>query len=63
MEHVSIDEHDEGILVLTVDRPPANAMDLGLLREIVAAVERVTGEGPPALVLAGRPGASRREPT
>lgn len=56
MEHVSIDEHDEDILVLTVDRPPANAMDLGLLREIVAAVARVAGEGPRALVLAGRPG-------
>lgn len=56
MEHVSIDEHDEGILVLAIDRPPANAMDLTLLREIVAAVARVTGEGPRALVLAGRPG-------
>jgi enoyl-CoA hydratase len=56
MEHVSIDEHDEGILVLAIDRPPANAMDLGLLREIVAGVERVAGEGPRALVLAGRPG-------
>jgi enoyl-CoA hydratase len=55
MEHVSIDEHDEGILVLAIDRPPANAMDLGLLREIVAAVARVAGEGPRALVLAGRP--------
>ncbi len=56
MEHVSIDEHDEGILVLAIDRPPANAMDLGLLREIVAAMARVAGEGPRALVLAGRPG-------
>ncbi len=56
MEHVSIDEHDEGILVLKIDRPPANAMDLGLLREIVAAVAHVAGEGPRALVLAGRPG-------
>jgi enoyl-CoA hydratase len=56
MEHVSIDEHEEGILVLRIDRPPANAMDLGLLREIVAAVARVAGEGPRALVLAGRPG-------
>jgi enoyl-CoA hydratase len=56
MEHVSIDEHAEGILVLTIDRPPANAMDLTLLREIVAAVARVAGEGPRALVLTGRPG-------
>ncbi len=56
MEHVSIDEHDDGILVLAVDRPPANAMDLTLLREIVGAVARVAGEGPRALVLAGREG-------
>jgi enoyl-CoA hydratase len=56
MEHVSIDEHEEGILVLTIDRPPANAMDLALLREIVAAVARAAAEGPRALVHAGRPG-------
>ncbi len=56
MEHVSIDEHDEGVLVLAIDRPPANAMDLTLLREIVAAMARVSGEGPRALVLAGREG-------
>ncbi|MFI4990303.1 MAG: enoyl-CoA hydratase/isomerase family protein [Solirubrobacterales bacterium] len=56
MEHVSIDEHDDGILLLAVDRPPANAMDLTLLREIVAGVAQVAGEGPRALVLAGREG-------
>lgn len=56
MEHVSIDEHDEGLLVLAIDRPPANAMDLTLLREIVAAMAQVSGEGPRALVLAGREG-------
>ncbi len=56
MEHVSIEEHDEGILVLSIDRPPANAMNLELLREIVEAVARTSGEGPRALVLAGRQG-------
>lgn len=56
MEHVSIEEHDEGVLVLAIDRPPANAMDLTLLREIVAAMAQVSGEGPRALVLAGREG-------
>jgi enoyl-CoA hydratase len=56
MEHVSIDEHDDGILVLAIDRPPANAMDLTLLREIVAAMARLIDEAPRALVLAGRPG-------
>lgn len=56
MEHVSIVEHDDGVVVLSVDRPPANAMSLPLLREIVEAVGRVSGEAPRALVLAGRPG-------
>jgi enoyl-CoA hydratase len=55
MEHVSISEHEEGLLVLTVDRPPMNAMDVGLLREIVLAVKQIASEPPRALVLAGRP--------
>jgi enoyl-CoA hydratase len=56
MEHVSLSEHEGGTAVLTVDRPPANAMDLALLRELVEAVEQVAGDPPRALVLAGRPG-------
>jgi enoyl-CoA hydratase len=55
MEHVSVSEHGEGLLVLSVDRPPMNAMDVALLAEIVAAVERIASEAPRALVLAGRP--------
>ncbi|HWG09563.1 MAG TPA: enoyl-CoA hydratase/isomerase family protein [Solirubrobacteraceae bacterium] len=56
MEHVSIDERDDGVVLLAVDRPPVNAMDVTLLREVVAAVAQVAGEAPRALVLAGRPG-------
>jgi enoyl-CoA hydratase len=57
MEHVSVEEHGEdGVVVLTVDRPPANAMDVALLREVVAAVARVAADAPRALVLSGRPG-------
>jgi len=55
MAHVSLEDRD-GIAVLTVDRPPANAMDVGLLEELVAAVGRLAGDPPRALVLAGRPG-------
>src|SRR3954468_11766759 len=55
MAHVSLEEHD-GVAVLTVDRPPANAMDVGLLEELVAAVETTERDPPRALVLAGRPG-------
>jgi enoyl-CoA hydratase len=42
---------------LSADRPPVNAMNLELLDELVAAVERVAADAPSALVLAGRPGA------
>jgi enoyl-CoA hydratase len=56
MEHVEVSEHDEGIALLTVDRPPANAMDVRLLREVVEAVALVASDTPRALVIAGRPG-------
>jgi enoyl-CoA hydratase len=56
MGYVSVSEDDEGVAVITADRPPANAMDVTLLREIIEAVARVAGEAPRALVLAGRAG-------
>jgi enoyl-CoA hydratase len=56
MGHTSIRDHDNGVAVLTADRPPVNAMDLALLDEIVAAIQRFAGDLPRALVLAGRPG-------
>jgi enoyl-CoA hydratase len=55
MAHVSIAEH-EGVAVLTLDRPPANAMDLAVLDELVAALRRLAQDVPPAVVLAGREG-------
>jgi enoyl-CoA hydratase len=55
MGHVSLTESD-GIAVLAVDRPPANALDVGLLRSVVAAVERLAASPPPALVITGREG-------
>jgi enoyl-CoA hydratase/carnithine racemase len=55
VSHVSIAER-EGIMVLSVDRPPANAMDVGLLGELVEAIDRVAADVPSALVLAGREG-------
>jgi enoyl-CoA hydratase len=55
MDHVSTHDHDE-VVVLTADRPPANAMDLTLLDEIVTAVQHLAGDPPRALVVAGRPG-------
>ncbi len=56
MEFVDLQEHEEGVVALTVDRPPVNAMDVALLRELVEAVAKAAAEAPRALVLAGRPG-------
>jgi enoyl-CoA hydratase/carnithine racemase len=55
MGHVSIDER-EGIAVLTLDRPPANAMDLALLGDLVEGVQRLATDVPRAVVIAGREG-------
>jgi enoyl-CoA hydratase len=55
MGHVTTRDHD-GVVVLTLDRPPANALDVGTLEEIVAAAEPLLADPPAALVLAGRPG-------
>jgi enoyl-CoA hydratase len=46
----------DGVVVLTADRPPVNAMDVELLDEVVAAVEEVAADPPAAVVLAGRAG-------
>ncbi|MGA2451886.1 MAG: enoyl-CoA hydratase/isomerase family protein [Solirubrobacteraceae bacterium] len=56
MPHVTLRTDDAGVAVLVVERAPANAMDVVLLRELVAAVEHVASDPPRALVLTGRPG-------
>jgi enoyl-CoA hydratase/carnithine racemase len=56
MGHISTRDRGNGVVVLAADRPPANAMDLALLDELVAAVQPFAGDPPRALVLAGRPG-------
>jgi enoyl-CoA hydratase/carnithine racemase len=53
--HVAISESD-GVAVLTVDRPPANAMNVELLEELVAALRSLESDPPAALVLSGREG-------
>src|SRR5262249_19334989 len=56
MSHISTRDHGNGVVVLTVDRPPANAMDIAFLEEIAAAVQPLSSDPPSALVLGGRPG-------
>jgi enoyl-CoA hydratase len=46
----------DGVTVLVVDRPPANAMDVALLAQLVAAVDDLAADPPQAVVLAGREG-------
>jgi len=55
MPHVSIDRAG-AIAILAIDRPPANAMNVELLDDLVAALRELEEEPPGALVLAGREG-------
>ncbi len=63
MEHVTLSEHEDGVVALTIDRPPANAMNVELLREVVEAVAQAAAQAPRALVLAGREGCFSAGPT
>ena len=56
MAYVMLEERDDGITILSADRPPANAMDVELLQELVVAIDEISKSPPLALVLAGRPG-------
>jgi len=49
---ISIQETDD-VVVLTVERPPANALEVGILRSLVEAVETFADDPPGALVIAG----------
>ena len=52
---VRIEEHGDVALV-TIDRPPANAMDRELLEAGHAVLGDLAGRDPAAVVLAGREG-------
>jgi enoyl-CoA hydratase len=56
VSNVTITRADDGVATVTTDRPPANAMDVTLLGELVAAIEQVAADPPQAVVLSGRPG-------
>ena len=56
MSQVSVSRDGDGVTTVAVDRPPANAMDVALLDELVAALDGVAADPPAAVVLAGRPG-------
>lgn len=56
MSQISVTRDDSGVATVVADRPPANAMDVTLLGELVAALREVAADPPAALVLSGRPG-------
>jgi len=55
MSHVTIEDRD-GVALVTIDRPPANALSPELLEEGAAVADRLRSDAPSAVVLAGRPG-------
>lgn len=55
-EHVSIERHD-GIVILRIDRPPANAIDLDLCSSMERQFQAAMNSEPGALVVAGGSGA------
>jgi enoyl-CoA hydratase len=56
VSQVTITHGDDGVATVTADRPPANAMDVTLLGDLVAAIDEIAADPPAAVVLAGRPG-------
>lgn len=52
---VSVDNSD-GITVICVDRPPANAISVELMDELVAVLEGLAAQAPAGVVIAGRDG-------
>jgi enoyl-CoA hydratase len=56
MPSVQLASLDGGLALLQIDRPPANAIDLALLDELIGAFECISLGPPRALVIAGRAG-------
>lgn len=48
--------HADDVIELRLDRPPVNALNPVLVRELSAAIQEKTADGARALVLSGRPG-------
>ncbi len=55
MAFVALDG-SESVAVVTIDRPPANALNVELVEELVGVLEAVALAPPRALVVSGRPG-------
>ena len=56
MPSVQLEPLNDGLALLQIDRPPANAIDLALLDELVGAFKGIALARPRALVIAGTAG-------
>src|SRR3954447_23855418 len=52
-EFVHVDRGDDGVAVLRLDRPPANALSIAVLSEIAEAARGLTADPPGAVVVTG----------
>ena len=52
-EFVHVDRGDDGVAVLRLDRPPANALSVAVLGEIAEAARGLTADPPGAVVVTG----------
>jgi len=43
--HVRIERHDDGVRVMTLDRPPVNALGRALVDDITAAAQQIAADG------------------
>lgn len=55
MHHVSVEAKD-GIAIVRIDRPPANALNPELLEDVIEAATELERSAPDAVVLVGREG-------
>src|SRR5256714_15101222 len=52
-EFVHVERGDDGVAVLRLDRPPANALSIAVLGEIAEAARGLTADPPGAVVVTG----------
>ena len=52
-DFVSLERGDDGVAVVTLNRPPANALSIAVLSELAEAARGLTADPPGAVVVTG----------